>query len=1015
MGTIFLSHSSLDNAAAADMKLRLGQQGYRAVFLDFDPADGIPVGRDWEQDLYSRLRTCRAFLVLCSEHSMSSPWCFAEIANAKALGKYVIPVKIAPCTINPILTSRQVLDLTADVETGYRRLFAALKSGGLDPRDAFDWDGSRPPYPGLLSFADRDAAVFFGRDREIQDGLDVLGRLQHFGGHRLVMVFGASGSGKSSFVRAGLVPRLERDRERWLLVPPMRPLTDPLRELALVLSEAFTVLGADRPWQDLRAVLHAATDGTALLDLATDLRAAARCPQASVLLVIDQFEENLAGADAAAAAKFLRQLAQALEGSNGSLMALGTMRSDFLSEFQRRPELQRLPYEAMPLGPISIEEFARVIEGPAEIAGLQLGAGLTQALVKDTKNPDALPLLAFSLRELFDRHGGDGLLTLEEYRTGLGSLASAVARTADSVLAAQPLNQAAEKALRAAFLALVRIDEDGQYVRQLARWSDLPPAARGWLERFVDVRLLVSRTDDGVRTLEVAHEALFRSWERLSGWLREEREFLLWRTRVGANLAEWERIGRDDGALLRGAMLVEATRWLELAPGELASAEREYIHASLERQAQEEQRWKQLFEQAEQQRQAAVEAGLRATRALADSRARELVLYAEATIEKDPQLSLLLGLEAAEQARDVDGAAMTSVFSLLRRAVLATPRRVAAQVSGIECFVLNPTRPTIVIGTQHDGVIEVSLQDGAVIRTFAAPDWVDTVDVTSDGTLIAAGARDHTVQVWEAATGRRLRRLKFDLAPQSVHWRPGTRQLAIGLANADASPTKVYDYERKRELFEVPGMRAAWSPRGTLLATGGGNGTVYLFTDSGRSLAVLPGHERYVHKVAWSPDGRWFATASGDDWVLVWDAQQRALIARLRNEFALSAAWSADGSLLGSGGGEKFVTVWDSSTFRERFRLTASETITGQQIFGSSATGYVQDIAWTLDGTSFLVSDRNGGVFVYSAGLFTSETDDDWLVAAHDQVRRRFSAEERQRYGVGPGLEVRPAMTPGEA
>jgi hypothetical protein len=1000
MGTIFLSHSSKDNAVAADMKVRLDQQGYRSVFLDFDPADGIPVGRDWEKELYSHLRACRAFLVLCSEHSMSSPWCFAEITHAKALGKYVVPVKIAPCTINQILTSRQVLDLTTDVETGYRRLFAALKSSGLDPHDAFDWDASRPPYPGMLSFAEQDAAVFFGRDQEIRDSLDVLDRLQHFGGPRLVMVFGASGSGKSSFVRAGLVPRLKRDRERWLLVPPMRPLTDPLRELALAMSEAFTALGAERPWRDLHDMLCAAVDGTALLDLATDLRAAARCPQASVLLIIDQFEENLATANATAAAKFLGQLTQALDGLNGSLMALGTMRSDFLSEFQRHPELNRLPYEAVHLGPISVDEFSLLIEQPAEMASLQLGAGLTQALVSDTKSPDALPLLAFSLRELFDRHGGDGLLTLEEYRTGLGSLDRAVARIADSVFAAQPLSPADEEALRTAFLALVRIDEEGKYVRQIARWSDLPQAARPWLERLVDLRLLISRTDDGVRTLEVAHEALFRSWERLRGWLREKREFLLWRRRVSANLTEWERTARDDGALLRGAMLAEATRWLELEPDELTSAESEYIRVGLERQTQQEQRWKQLFEQAERERKAAVEAERRATRALADSRARELVLYAEATIEKDPQLSLLLGLEAAEQERDPDGTAMTSILSLLRRAVLATPWRVAAQVSGIECFVLNPTRPTIVIGTQHSGVFEVSLQDGTVVQTFATPGWVDTVDVTSDGTLIVAGARDKTVRIWETASGREVKRFTFDQEPQSAHWRPGSRQLAIGLAKGNASPTKVYDHEWRRQLFEVPGIRAAWSPDGTLLATGGGDGTVYLYTDSGQSLATMRGHDRYVHKVAWSPDGRYFATVSVDNYVLVWDAQQRALHKRLRNEFALSAAWSADGSLLGSGSGEKFVTIWDSTTFRERFRVTASETITGQQIFGSGAAGYVLDIAWTRDGSSFLVSDREGGILRYSTLLFTSEMDDRWLASARAQVRRSFSTEERERYGI---------------
>lgn len=1000
MGAIFLSHSSKDNAAAAEMKARLDASGHRSVFLDFDPAQGIPAGRDWEQELYSRLRACRACIVLCSEHSMSSPWCFAEITHAKALGKYVIPVRIAPCTINPILTSRQVLDLTVDVEKGYGSLFAALRSAGLDPQDSFDWDGSRPPYPGLMSFDVGDAAVYFGRDDEIRDGLDSLLRMRQFGRHRLLMVLGASGSGKSSFVRAGLLPRLQRDRERWLIVPPLRPLNRPLQELALVLARAFAEYGIDRGWREIHEAIGTPdTAGQALADIATDLRAAASQPQAAVLLVVDQFEELFAPREAAAADTFFKLLTQIQQDAGSGVLTIGTMRSDSLTELQTRPQLASLEFDAMHLGSISVEAFARVIEGPAEVAGLRLEPGLTRALVDDTDNPDALPLLAFTLRELYDRHASDGLLTLEEYRNGLGTLESAVARTADAVLASQPLNEADEKALRAAFLSLVRVNDEGRYARQIARWSDLPASVHDWLERFVDVRLLVSRADKGERVLEVAHETLFRSWARYGDWLSEEREFLLWRKRLGASLSEWERTGRDDGALLRGAILGEASRWLELAPHKLTPSEQDYIRAGLDRQAKEEERWKELFEEADRQRRAAVQAEHRATEALADARARELVLYAEATIETDPQLSLLLGIEAAEHARRTDGAALPSVMSLLQRAILATPWRLAAEASGVECFAINPKRPSIAIGTQYDGVLEVSLENGAVIRRFATSEWVDTVDFTSDGALIAAGSRDCRVRVWDVASGSEKNSLKLEFQPQSVHWQTGTRQLAVGLANGNASPTKVVDFENGRERFEVRGMRAAWSRDGSLLATGGGDGTVFLYTNAGRPLAEMPGHSRYVHKVVWRPDGRWFATASVDDLVIVWDAVERHALARLRNEFALSAAWSPDGSLLGSAGGNRFVTVWDPTTFQQVFRITSSETITGQIIRGSGAAGYVLDIAWAPDGRTFLVSDRESGVLAYSAGLFTSRTADDWLATARAQLQRELTTEERTRLG----------------
>jgi WD40 repeat protein len=277
---------------------------------------------------------------------------------------------------------------------------------------------------------------------------------------------------------------------------------------------------------------------------------------------------------------------------------------------------------------------------------------------------------------------------------------------------------------------------------------------------------------------------------------------------------------------------------------------------------------------------------------------------------------------------------------------------------------------------------------------------VDTVDWSPDGSLLAAGTRDRTVIVWDAKSGKTLDTLTFELMPQSLHWRMTTRQLAIGLANADASPTKVYDYDKKRELFEVRGMRAAWSPGGQLLATGGGDGTVYIYADSGQQLAALQGHSRYVHKVVWRPDGRWFATASVDGFVIVWDAEERRQVARLQNPFALSLAWSIDGRALASGGGNQFVTVWDANSFSEIFKITQAETITGQTISGSGAAGYVLDVAWGPQGKTFIVSDRNGGVLIYSAGLLVSRTWDDWLATAEEQVQRGFSEEECRQFEI---------------
>jgi hypothetical protein len=241
---LFISHSSADNAAAEDLRRRLSNLGFsseHSLFLDFHTGAGIQAGEKWEPTLYPQIRACRAMIVLCSRASMSSRWCFMEVAHARSLGKQIFPVKIEPCEIDAILSEHQVTDLTVDREAGYARLFRGIHAAGLDPAEVFEWKPSRSPYPGLMAFEQEDAAFFFGRDREIAEGMDLLNRVRRLADSRVVVVLGGSGPGKSSLVRAGLVPRLRKDTERWIVPDPFRPRDDPVRELWAVLSRAFTV------------------------------------------------------------------------------------------------------------------------------------------------------------------------------------------------------------------------------------------------------------------------------------------------------------------------------------------------------------------------------------------------------------------------------------------------------------------------------------------------------------------------------------------------------------------------------------------------------------------------------------------------------------------------------------------------------------------------------------------------------------------------------------------------------
>ncbi len=568
MAGIFISHSSRDRQAATAMAARLRAQGYASLFLDFDPADGIPAGRDWEREIYARLRGCDGVVVLCSADSMASDWCFAEIVHARALGKRLFPVQIGACSVRALLHDTQLVDLCADPEEGYARLWRGLRSAGLDPADSFAWESGRAPYPGLAPFQAADAAVYFGREAEQRQCLDTLAQMRRYGGDRLLVVVGASGSGKSSLVRAGVLPRVARMPD-WRVLGPLRPQRRPDEELARVLSPPGV--------GDTAALVE---PGAAL---ASASEAAPERP--AVLLVVDQLEELVTTSEPEAAARFVQALRGALAAQTVECYCLATLRADHLAALQAHPAWGGLSFRQLPLAAMGASHFAEIIRGPARVAGLELEEGLVEALAHDTGHPDALPLLAFTLNRLWRDFGDDQRITLDEYRARLGGLEGAIRREAEAVLAARAPAPETLLALRQAFRHLVRVEPEGAYTRRSARWDALPAAAHPLLEAFVAARLLVSGREQGgpegsPRTLEVAHEALFRAWEQLRRWLDEDRVFLLWRQHALPAAEAWQRTPDDAGLLLSGGPLAEARRWRAERADELGKTLFAYIDAS---------------------------------------------------------------------------------------------------------------------------------------------------------------------------------------------------------------------------------------------------------------------------------------------------------------------------------------------------------------------------------------------------------------------------------------------------
>ena len=313
MASFFISHSSRDNSVAADVRAWLEGQGFTSTFLDFDPEAGIPPGRHWENELYSQLRKADVVsswppLRRSIRSGAMRNWCW----RGRLVGR--------SCRCS---SSRRRNIRSSAIRSGFRFTTMAPNLSGrwlalqrleIDALDTLEWNTRLSPYPGLEAFDEDRAGVFYGRDREIQTVLEPLRRAYAEGSERLVLVAGASGSGKSSLVRAGVVPRLRRLEAGWIVVPMFTPQDAPLEKLARSLSTESRARGHDLSWEACRQRLE--DGGSGLKSLARDLLGSTE--RGSVVVSIDQAEELVTQCSAGERLALLDLLAAALAG-NGPL------------------------------------------------------------------------------------------------------------------------------------------------------------------------------------------------------------------------------------------------------------------------------------------------------------------------------------------------------------------------------------------------------------------------------------------------------------------------------------------------------------------------------------------------------------------------------------------------------------------------------------------------------------------------------------------------------------------------
>jgi hypothetical protein len=630
MATVFFSHASEDVKLTKQVLEWLARNGCTDVFVD---QTQIRVGDRWTDALRNAKASCRVVLCLVTPQWLQSDECYAEFLAGWYAGKRIMPL-LALCgatlderqqrRVARLLAEDQGFDLGAvgaPLELAFdaqpsltATLIAGLKAGGalakigLDPF-AFEVDvAKRPdPFPGLESFGDEDAdaAIFFGRSPEIATCIEDLREMRASGDRRAYTVLGASGSGKSSLLKAGVLPRLRRERG-WLVLRSFRPGADPLFSFADAIArtaaslqirwapgsiheELLTAWRAARQANVDRVPMAAGVKSTdkqqpsvafdaALVDTVErrirPLRDRADKPTATCLIAIDQTEELLQNQDesGSALADFIGALS-AIPPSEAEpipYMLVVTVRDDSFSELRASEKFARVLTRTADIRSLPLYRFAHAIEQPAERYGVLMEPALVHALIEDAPETDALPLLAFALRRLWTRFALEQRIHRDNYEL-FGNLTGLIDDAAERALRGMdpgddsPLKPARvsverEKDVIRAFIpALVQFNERGHPIRRLAAAETFSEQDKELLAPFRRWRLVTTRGS----TIEVAHEAMFREWRRFAEWLKPERERLEALRAAEAAAETWEAQGRKSEYLThrRQRLAVAESLW----------------------------------------------------------------------------------------------------------------------------------------------------------------------------------------------------------------------------------------------------------------------------------------------------------------------------------------------------------------------------------------------------------------------------------------------------------------------
>ncbi len=873
-------------------------------------------------------------------------------------------------TCRKVLWEQMAAPLQAETEALHQQiLFGAF---------SFQGEIASNPYKGLQSFAERDSSDYVGRE-------EALVRLMHLVTSRSVVVLnGSSGSGKSSLIRAGLLPTLRaavtrsapevtepgqrrQDTITWHVID-LRLGSQPLENLAAALSTKLEppippgVMAADlrtgkRTLPEVTQAILSRNGASEAADASTG-----SAEKQKMLLIIDQFEELFTLSERQRIDEMLGILlpepAAEAPGDSAHTLLLSLRGGFGRFMLSRRALVDAMQEGLLLLGPMNRSDLERTIVEPARNRGILLEEGLTERILTDVGGePGRLPLLQFALTQLWERRF-QGKLTHAAY-DAIGGVSGALARYADEVFSSlTPDEQVRAKEL---LTQLVRpgeaTDDTSLRVTRAALSDDYWPLVL----KLADARLLVIDQDAlGQDTVELAHEALIRYWGRLRAWLEDDRVFRLWRLRLETAYGEWERDGRSDDMLLRGGNLSEGAQWVEQRPGDLPQHLLDFVAASQQaydsRRTAEEARKLEALAQAQTLAAAKAREGRR-LRLSVTILAGALVLAVAAIIiawsqrgEAQRQANRAQAAEAtAEARRDLaesallaEKSARTDAEAQQRIAQDALLRADANQQQAEAAQRESQVQARLALGRELSANV-ANLQNGqpdlALLLALESDKLLDDVAdrnrlLTSFSfyyPLLAKVLHGASVAVLDASFSADNPDVIVGLAEAGIwRWNEATGQ-ALGQSVAFPQRTLV----------------SALAPGGQRAVTAEGEDLVLWHAETGEVLARLKGHTSPVQHVAFSTDGSRLGSTDQEGTLILWDGASGRQLRRL-------PGFGSGGLALGPGG--RFLAIYGhlaDPTGIEIWNLDRDARVAGP-VYGHEAT--IESIGFSPDGSRLVTA-----------------------------------------------------------